>query len=168
MTNNKPTKFYSSIQESQIADYLGWKVVTGSGARDCYPGDIQSDKFLGECKTHMKVTDKIIFYMDHWKKISDEASSRFKFPVLFVDDGSQLIDNTWLLTLDCAFNRRDVTRYNFPYDRKTNIIMPSNEMKAVIDTLTDSNKSPVIFVIDVDGRNLAITDLPTFAKVFER
>lgn len=165
---NKPTKFYSNIQENQIADYLGWKVVTGSGARDCYPGDIQNDRFLGECKTHTTVSDKIFFYIDHWNKICDEASSRFKFPVLFVDDGSQLIDHTWVLTLDAAFHLSSVSRYNFPYDRKTNIIMPSAQMKAVIDKLTDSNKAPVIFVIEVDGRNLAITDLPTFAKVFER
>lgn len=34
------TKDYSSKQESMVAEYLGWKTVVGSGARDFHYGDI--------------------------------------------------------------------------------------------------------------------------------
>lgn len=92
-----PTKFFSSKQEKLVAAELGWDVVTGSGARDCHPGDIISDAWLGECKTHTTSGKPIKFDASVWKKISDEAQSKFKYPVLFVDDGSQSIETTWCL-----------------------------------------------------------------------
>ena len=62
MTENKPTKFYSERQEKYIANQLGWDVVTGSGARDCHPGDVKSDAYLGECKTHTTVKKYILMH----------------------------------------------------------------------------------------------------------
>lgn len=94
-SNSTPTKELSSKQETMIAKYLDWNVVSGSGARSFHPGDIVSDDYLGECKTHMTKQSKIVFYRDFWDKIKNEAMSQFKTPVLFVDNGTQTIEFTY-------------------------------------------------------------------------
>lgn len=94
-TNNK--KECSRKQEKLIANLLDWNVVSGSGARNLYPGDIQSDEWLGECKTHTTPGHKIVFFKTVWEKIVDEAIAKHRFPALFVDDGSQAISNTWVM-----------------------------------------------------------------------
>ena len=91
------TKDHSSLQESNIANYLGWQVVSGSGSRLCRPGDIISDEWLGECKTHITKDNKLVFLMNVWDKIREEAVSQYKCPALFVDDGSKQIDKTWVM-----------------------------------------------------------------------
>lgn len=91
------TKDFSTKQERSIADYLDWEVVPGSGARNFHPGDIRCERFLGECKTHMSESSKIVFYREVWDKIKNEAMSQMKIPVLFVDDGTQKINRTWCL-----------------------------------------------------------------------
>lgn len=91
------TKVYSTKQEHMIADLLGWSTVSASGARNFHPGDITSKSFLGECKTHVSETEKIKFVQDEWNKISLEAIAEHKIPVLFTDDGTQSITNTWVM-----------------------------------------------------------------------
>lgn len=91
------TKDYSIKQEKLIANYLDWECVSASGARDCHPGDVISDSWMGECKTHVASGKRIQFVFKEWMKIYEEATSKFKFPVLFVDDGSQTIENTWCM-----------------------------------------------------------------------
>ena len=93
----KPTKYYSSIQENRIADYLGWSAVSASGARPFTPGDIKSAKWLAECKTHTSETKRITIDKSVWKKIATEAKGCFRSPVLFVDNGTQELDNTWAI-----------------------------------------------------------------------
>lgn len=92
-----PTKYYSNIQEKKVADYLNWGVVPGSGATLFNKGDICSDNWVGECKTHTSPGNKLKFDFEVWNKIKEEANSRFKNPVLIVDDGSQDLDKTWCL-----------------------------------------------------------------------
>ena len=92
-----PTKDFSCKHEKEVAKYLGWKVVSGSGARPFNPGDVVGDRFLGECKTHVQELEHITFHIDDWKKIQKEALSQFKVPVLFVDDGTQFIKRTWVV-----------------------------------------------------------------------
>lgn len=95
MEKNQPTKHFSSRQEHMIAEYLGWSVVSGSGARAFNPGDIRSDYFLGECKTFTKESDTIYCYHSVWSKIVEEATAVMKKPALFVDNGTQVDKNTW-------------------------------------------------------------------------
>lgn len=95
------TKTYSNLQETRISNYLGWDKVPASGARSFHPGDIQSEDWLGECKTHVKKTDDVIFNLSVWKKLTVEAMSIGKRPVLFVDNGSQDIHSTWVLFEKC-------------------------------------------------------------------
>lgn len=87
----------SDIQEKMIAKFLGWKQVTGSGARHNFPGDIVGEEWMGECKTHTTPNHKICFKKSVWLKICEEANSRFKFPAYFSDDGSQKHYGTWVV-----------------------------------------------------------------------
>ena len=91
------TKSASDKQEKLIAHYLGWKQVSGSGSRPMHPGDVVSDNWLGECKTHLSAGNIIAFKFDVWDKLADEAISQFKLPALFVDDGSQTVDKTFVM-----------------------------------------------------------------------
>lgn len=91
----KPTKYYSTTQERRIADFFGWKTVSASGARPFHPGDVRSDQWLAECKTHIKEIDRLTVSKSVWRKLANEARSLHKLPVLFIDNGTQKIDDTW-------------------------------------------------------------------------
>ena len=96
------TKYYSDRQEKMVAsyltsDFLPWHQVTGSGSRPNLLGDVVCESWLGECKTHEKRTDKVTFVFSVVNKINLEAISSFKKFALFVDDGSQLSQNTAVL-----------------------------------------------------------------------
>ena len=99
MAKSDATKAYSSKQENMIASLLGWEVVSGSGAAACYPGDVISDMWLGECKTHVEPGHKIFFDRKVWEKIKSEAYVKHRRPVLFTDDGTQSSKHTWCLCL---------------------------------------------------------------------
>ena len=115
MTNKEA----SSLQESRISNYLGWDKVVASGARNFYPGDIESEEWLGECKTHIKISKKILFHKDVWNKICLEAQSKMKYPVLFVDNGSQLLTDTYCLIRSSAFNSLDVSNDKLYFNGNT-------------------------------------------------
>lgn len=102
--NLEATKVYSSKQENLIAYSLGWDVVSGSGAAACWPGDVISQEWLGECKTHTSSGKNILFSLDVWNKINEEAMVKQRKPVLFVDDGSQKLSNTWVCVNELNFN----------------------------------------------------------------
>lgn len=97
-TQTKSNKYYSNRQETMIAKYLGWGQVSGSGARPFTPGDVNSFQWLGECKTHNEERSNIMFLKIHWFKITEEARAKNKYPVLFVDNGTQESANTWIMT----------------------------------------------------------------------
>ena len=90
-------KVVSRRQEKMIADYLSWNTVPGSGSRGTRPGDIHSDEWLGECKTHVTAQPTIIFLFSYWEKIREEATAKFLLPALFVDRGHQTLDDVWVL-----------------------------------------------------------------------
>ena len=114
----------SDIQETRVAEALNWSKVTGSGSRHLYPGDVISEFWIGECKTHVQPGHKIKFDIKVWEKLKNEAKSRFKFPALFVDDGSQNLDKTWVMfasTMDITdiahiFDCRCPVRSNMVFD----------------------------------------------------
>lgn len=92
-------KDFSSAQEQLVADYLGedFYTVSGSGKDPSNPGDVKSEQFLIECKTHTTKDFKIIFRRSVWDKLKQEAISQRKTPVLVTDDGTQTIEKTWVL-----------------------------------------------------------------------
>ena len=91
-------KIFSNRQEKMVADYMGWKVVSGSGARPFDPGDVVNSHCLVECKTHDTEQTNIVFRKTHWTKISLEARSKNRYPVLITDNGTQKSNYTWVLT----------------------------------------------------------------------
>lgn len=92
MTNKEA----SAKQEKMVADYMGWSVITGSGARPFAPGDVSSEHFLVECKTHIEEQSNVVFYKKHWEKIAIESTSVHKSPALITDNGTQRSNHTWV------------------------------------------------------------------------
>lgn len=163
------TKDYSSKQESTIARYLGWSVVSGSGSRDCHPGDIQSESWLGECKTHVNPNTKICFIEDVWRKISDEAASKFKYPVLFVDDGSQSVERTWCMYKVSSVHSSELFERPFPFKYIKNISFYHSALlcecrQCRIDDQVSSDN--IVFTAALGGQKVGIIRLPVFAEVF--
>lgn len=130
------TKDFSSKQEKMIASYLGWNVVSGSGCRAGRPGDVECEDWLGECKTHLTRSNKIIISLDHWRKIQEEALAIYKNPVLFVDDGSQCADSTW-----CFISKNQA---------------PLRYIYLISSTRVSINKSTVSFNQDIIKRELHV------------
>lgn len=160
--DSNSAKYYSSKQEKMIADHLGWSVVTGSGSRSTHPGDVESDEWLGECKTHKGPGHKIKFDHSVWKKIVDEAASKYKFPVLFVDDGSQTMRNTWCMfhtspSVECLS-----TNYLLPV--KSNIIFDSSVMEGHRKSI--QTDKPVIYVVKNSDKVVFISTFNDFVDMF--
>lgn len=134
----------SQIQEFNIANYLDWNVVSGSGSRPTSIGDVQSARMIGECKTHVKSGHKIEFKSDVWKKIKSEANARFKFPILFVDDGSQNITHTWCMT-DVILDT-DVVDYPNTYSK--NILFSYDELDSnKVYRVKDFGSSRTVYIV---------------------
>lgn len=168
------TKTYSELQESRISSFLDWKRVSGSGSRPGIPGDIISEDWLGECKTHTKEGHKITFSAKVWSKIQDEASSKFKKPALFVDDGSQKLDRTWCLfpftytpygldlMLKAGFSIMELPE-SFVRD---NINFTLKQMEtACKKAVGQKDSSGIIFEVRFGGMACAVCDLDTFKEL---
>lgn len=134
--NNEATKAFSSKQENLISYDLGWDVVSGSGARPTVPGDVISDDWLGECKTHVKPGQSILFSTEVWTKICQEALMKHRKPVLFVDDGSQKLDNTWVMC------------YEHSIDNRNNLIVPIENFRKMRKNITFKNEVGQKFMKD--------------------
>lgn len=161
---SKPTKYYSELQENRVSSYLGWKTVVGSGATATRPGDIISDQWLGECKTHTKKTDKIIFKIDHWQKIKKEAQSKFKYPVLVTDNGTQEIKDTWCLidyNLYCP-PEANIVANNVNY--RSNLTFDINYLNDAYHILEDYPCR--ILQVVFDGGTLGVVSLTEFKEYF--
>ena len=162
---SKPTKYYSTIQENTIANFLGWKVVSGSGARDLSPGDIIGESFLGECKTHVKPTDTIVFFADVWKKICEEASSRFKYPALFVDNGTQSIEDTWVVTLPHSVNITRCTNYKLPIIVDVNISFKLDYLESIVKQINSTYNTITAFSAQLAGTDVVVMRIEDFREV---
>lgn len=161
----------SSKQEHMIASYLGWSVVPGSGSRACRPGDIQSDQWLGECKTHTKPVSRYTFVQTVWNKLSDEAASRFKYAVLFVDDGTQKIDHTWCLLRFNAISWSDVYASSavanwFACNKKfnTNIVISSEELSKLYSEAGQTSDTAGLRIHHANN-DFLLSSLPLFREI---
>lgn len=173
---NVPTKFYSSRQENMIAKYLGWSVVSGSGARSFNPGDVRSDDFLGECKTFTKESDIIYCYNAVWSKIFREATSVMKTPVLFVDNGSQLAKNTWCVLPKLVINNIenvstfDASTYTYiMHVSKTRATFSHCELK---DAFSKQRRlvgdKIIVLPFDLAGTSVVLMSLESLKLLIER
>ena len=161
------TKDFSIIQERQIAEFLHWEVVVGSGATACRPGDVKSDTWLGECKTHITNQDKVTFRVTHWVKITEESQSAFKKPILFTDDGTQSLSNTWCM-IPCSFMSNLGKELNptkvYRLSSKT-LMFNSQEMYREMHTHANMSDNPY-FVVQFGGDKVAVLHIDTFKECF--
>ena len=70
---NKPTRFYSSRQEKQVAKTINGKQTANSGATNFSKGDVTTDKFLIECKTVCKEQKSFTIKKEWIDKNKEEA-----------------------------------------------------------------------------------------------
>lgn len=163
---NMSTKDFSSVQEKRIAECLGWEVVTGSGARNFHKGDVYSNEWLGECKTHMTLTEKIQFRKDHWDKICKEAIGCHKTPVLFTDNGSQDLKHTWCL-IPKARAYDDLDMYSlFSKSIRTNIQF--NHFDMLEDMKSNRISGYIIHDFGSEISDVVITTFTIFQGYFGR
>lgn len=151
------TKEFSTKQEQMIADYLSWTRVVGSGSRPTYTGDVVSDEWLGECKTHIQPGHRILFDSSVWDKIVSEASAKFKQPAYFVDDGSQKDVRTWVMFMDMSLSSKYVVvDYPCPINKTTTF--DHHDMKA---------RTPefLVYKLRFGGYDVMITTLETFYSI---
>lgn len=152
MANNK---IYSDKQESLVAKVVNGRKVSGSGSRPFAPGDVESDEWLIECKTHISPGKKISFKLDVWEKIRNEAATRHKYPAYVVDDGSQLLINQRVLFSICP---EDISK------------LPSeNIQKFVKEAITfsvEDTLAPVIYEAVWNQKPIYIVSLKYFEELF--
>ena len=71
--DNKPTRFYSSMQEKKVAKNVNGKQTANSGATPFQKGDVASDTFLFECKTKTSDSESISIKKERLDKLAQEA-----------------------------------------------------------------------------------------------
>lgn len=168
--NNEVTKYYSSKQEASVAKSLGWDRVVASGARDFHPGDVCGNDWLGECKTHVSRVDKIEFRKSTWKKLMDESVNMFKYPVLFVDNGTQLLGSTWCMFSD-VLDLTNVVTVEFPFVFKSNVGFNESGMQNyVVNILNNPEFNPnnlddVVFKLNFHGDSVCVSRFLTYKSL---
>ena len=69
----KPTRYYSNIQETNVANAIGGKKVANSGATAYNKGDVVDSGWLLECKTQTKDKDSFTIKKEWFDKNLDES-----------------------------------------------------------------------------------------------
>lgn len=166
------TKDYSSKQEKMIADYLNWKVVSGSGAAPCVPGDVISYSWLGECKTHTSERSDITFLDSWWQKIKDEAVIKRRTPVLFVDNGTQKSNCTWCLFPLNALVGKNYTEKSLKIKKNAvNVKFDNLEMRREYRHLNMDGDVIIVLTSNIGKSNpsekVGILPLEVFGSLFE-
>ena len=162
-------KYFSDRQESMIANYLGWGQITGSGSRPAAPGDVKSSHWLGECKTHDTERSNIVFMKCHWLKIIGESAAKGRYPVLFVDNGTQRAENTWVMISIRIIDPSIVNIIEGLKNRATkgnSLNFDLAETAALYKSQAINNKVNV-FTLSWEGRDLAVLPLSAFREFIE-
>lgn len=69
----RPTRFYSSRQEKRVAKAVNGKQVANSGAPVFVAGDVRTDDWLLECKTHTELREQFTIKREWIDKNKEEA-----------------------------------------------------------------------------------------------
>lgn len=99
---NKPTRYFSRIQEEKVAKYLGGKLTPNSGATGSKKGDILLDDTVIECKTKIKSSTSFTIKKEWVLNLIKECISMGKnhWAIVF-DFGTQnIIDQCVVIPLD--------------------------------------------------------------------
>lgn len=169
----RPTKYFSEKQEKMIANELGGYPVGLSGAGPANPGDVKTYDWLVECKTHTKPDQSIVFDVNVWKKIQDEAMAIHRKPVLVADDGSQSINRTWCM---CRSNNVILTGListDLPVKVRKNVSCKhdklSDGLKAATKGITASNSffSGAVYELNFGNTDVVIMPFKLFKELFD-
>lgn len=156
---SNPTKHYSDKQETIVAEYLGWKRVSASGARPFNKGDIVSDSWLCECKTHTAHVDSMKILKSVWKKLKSESMSCMKRPILIIDDGTQKIASQ-VVVVESKFFSGPFFTVNAAKSDGFNLNASSITFPSII--CGRMKKEKIIFAVDVNGDELLIMPIEFF------
>ena len=82
---NKPTRFYSNLQEAQVSKRIGGRRTPNSGATAFIKGDIQTKSFIIECKTCTEARESISIKKEWLDKLKKEmmANGKTNFALFF-------------------------------------------------------------------------------------
>lgn len=171
MADKQATKVYSDKQEKLVASILNGNVVPGSGSRPTVPGDVKSENWLAECKTHVEPGHNIFFDLNVWKKISDEAMALHRLPVLVVDDGSQKERHTWCLCRSCNIYKGNLMIVPFPVTVRKNISCKEDKLN---EALSQAKKwlgglyIGACFEFSWNEEDICILPITTFKEVYDK
>lgn len=82
----RPTRFYSSRQEKKVAKAVQGKQVANSGAGLWGKGDVRTDDWLLECKTHTEERQQFTIKKEWIEKNREEAFQMGKHHAALVID----------------------------------------------------------------------------------
>lgn len=165
-------KDFSTSQEDKVAEFLGegFYRVSKSGANAFNPGDVSSESFIIECKTHTTKDFKIIFNRKVWDKIKQEAISQRKTPALVTDDGTQDITKTWVIMdakmVPPTIKKFLATEQIVKYIGKATISVPESELSDIYYRRFRDFNDDAIAYIGWDARTtVAIMPIQKFKDV---
>lgn len=165
-SSDKPTKYYSDRQESAVANYLGWKQVSASGARPFNKGDVISERWLCECKTHTTVIREYKVLFSVWTKLLNESTSCMKRPVLIIDNGTQKIEN------QCAFVPKifiPIDTFSYPViseiSDRVKIKSNTKSISFDVDVLSSMKKDKYCILYKVEGIEFVIMPIEIFREL---
>lgn len=84
----RPTRFYSTNQEKRVAKSVKGKRTANSGATAFSKGDVVTDNFLLECKTHTEFRKSFTIQHEWFEKNKEEAFAMHKdYSAIVIDFG---------------------------------------------------------------------------------
>ena len=85
----RPTRFYSKAQENKVAKAVDGKRTANSGATKFSKGDVITDNFLLECKTHTEFKKSFTIQYEWFDKNKEEAFAMHKnYSAIVIDFGN--------------------------------------------------------------------------------
>lgn len=172
MATKDSTKHFSIKQEKMVAKELGGYQVGMSGAGPANPGDVKTYDWLVECKTHTKPDQSIVFNIDVWHKIKDEAMAMSRKPVLIVDDGSQSASKTWCMCRAANINGGSLVCTDLPVTVRKNVSAKHDKLKAALEDNTKRYLGAFYqsgaYELEFDGDTVLIMPFSTFKELFEK
>ena len=101
---NKPTRFYSKLQEAQVSKRIGGRRTPNSGATAFIKGDIQTKSFIIECKTCTEARESISIKQEWLDKLKKEmmANGKTNF-ALFFNFGGIYSDENYVIIKEKDF-----------------------------------------------------------------
>ena len=96
----KPTRYYSKLQEKQVADTVNGKTVVNSGATPYRKGDVIEKEWLIECKTCMMPKQSFAIKKQWLKTIKEEAKQQGKINYCLAFNFEPNGENYYILSED--------------------------------------------------------------------